>query len=43
MASPLSQPSFDDLGTPLHEATFVVVDLETTGPGAEAEITESEP
>ncbi|RRD45751.1 DEDD exonuclease domain-containing protein [Tessaracoccus sp. OH4464_COT-324] len=40
MASPLSQPSFDDLGTPLHEATFVVVDLETTGPGAEAEITE---
>ncbi|MPZ73243.1 MAG: DEDD exonuclease domain-containing protein [Nitriliruptorales bacterium] len=25
------QPSFDDLGTPLHEVTFVVVDLETTG------------
>lgn len=33
--------SFDDLGTPLSEVTFVVVDLETTGgrPGAE-EITE---
>lgn len=26
-----SQPSFDDLGTPLHEVTFCVVDLETTG------------
>ncbi len=25
------QMSFDDLGTPLHEVTFVVVDLETTG------------
>jgi DNA polymerase-3 subunit epsilon len=25
------QPSFDDLGTPLHATTFVVVDLETTG------------
>ncbi|MHB1489758.1 MAG: exonuclease domain-containing protein, partial [Cellulomonas sp.] len=25
------QPSLDDLGTPLHEVTFVVVDLETTG------------
>ncbi len=25
------QRSFDDLGTPLHEVTFVVVDLETTG------------
>lgn len=26
-----SQPSFDDLGTPLHDVTFCVVDLETTG------------
>ena len=25
------QPSFADLGTPLHQVTFVVVDLETTG------------
>ncbi|MBW3562138.1 MAG: DEDD exonuclease domain-containing protein [Actinobacteria bacterium] len=25
------QPSFDDLGTPLFDATFVVLDLETTG------------
>ena len=25
------QPSLDDLGTPLHATTFVVVDLETTG------------
>src|SRR5699024_7727384 len=25
------QPSFADLGVPLHEVTFVVVDLETTG------------
>ncbi|MBX3287267.1 MAG: DEDD exonuclease domain-containing protein [Acidimicrobiales bacterium] len=25
------QASFDDLGTPLHEVTFCVVDLETTG------------
>jgi DNA polymerase-3 subunit epsilon len=25
------QRSFDDLGTPLHEVTFVVLDLETTG------------
>lgn len=25
------QPSLDDIGTPLHEVTFVVVDLETTG------------
>jgi DNA polymerase-3 subunit epsilon len=25
------QPSFADLGTPLHKVTFVVVDLETTG------------
>ncbi|WP_425956877.1 DEDD exonuclease domain-containing protein [Xylanimonas sp. McL0601] len=25
------QPSFEELGTPLHDVTFVVVDLETTG------------
>src|SRR5688500_4376816 len=25
------QRSFDDLGTPLHQVTFCVVDLETTG------------
>lgn len=25
------QPSLADLGTPLHQVTFVVVDLETTG------------
>ncbi|MGQ0521403.1 MAG: DEDD exonuclease domain-containing protein [Actinomycetota bacterium] len=32
------QRSFDDLGTPLHDVTFVVVDLETTGctPGRSA-------
>ncbi|MDO4783725.1 MAG: DEDD exonuclease domain-containing protein [Propionibacteriaceae bacterium] len=34
------QPSFDDLGTPLIETTFCVVDLETTGGDAGAEITE---
>lgn len=34
------QPSFDDLGVPLSEVTFVVVDLETTGAGAQAAITE---
>ena len=34
------QPSLDDLGTPLAEATFCVVDLETTGSGPEATITE---
>ena len=28
---PAYQPSFADLGTALHEVTFVVVDLETTG------------
>jgi DNA polymerase III subunit epsilon len=25
------QRSFDDLGTPLHDVTFCVIDLETTG------------
>lgn len=35
------QASFDELGTPLHQITFVVVDLETTGGSpASAEITE---
>ncbi|WP_341729001.1 DEDD exonuclease domain-containing protein [Brooklawnia sp.] len=34
------QPSLDDLGTPLDEAVFCVVDLETTGSGPEASITE---
>jgi DNA polymerase-3 subunit epsilon len=35
------QTTFDDLGTPLREATFVVVDLETTGGApADAGITE---
>src|SRR4051795_11794750 len=28
------QRSFDDLGTPLHDVTFCVVDLETTGGSA---------
>src|SRR4051812_3928504 len=31
------QRSFDDLGTPLHQVTFVVVDLETTGGSAQAD------
>ena len=34
------QPSFDDLGTFLPDVTFVVVDLETTGGGADSSITE---
>ncbi|MCB7137252.1 DEDD exonuclease domain-containing protein [Cellulosimicrobium marinum] len=38
---PPVQPAFDDLGTPLREVTFVVVDLETTGGSpADAGITE---
>ena len=37
---PPEQPSFDDLGTPLRSVTFTVVDLETTGSGRDAEITE---
>jgi DNA polymerase-3 subunit epsilon len=37
----LGQRSFDDLGTPLHEVTFCVLDLETTGGSpAECAITE---
>ncbi|MCA5893861.1 DEDD exonuclease domain-containing protein [Isoptericola sp. NEAU-Y5] len=31
MPSAAVQPSFEDLGTPLSDVTFVVVDLETTG------------
>ena len=31
------QATFDDLGTPLREITFVVVDLETTGGSAQAD------
>ncbi|MGJ6981007.1 DEDD exonuclease domain-containing protein [Aestuariimicrobium soli] len=34
------QPSFDDLGTPLSQVTFVVVDLETTGGSDADSITE---
>lgn len=34
------QPSFDDLGQPLFDVTFVVVDLETTGSTGEDSITE---
>jgi DNA polymerase-3 subunit epsilon len=42
VASPaVRQGSFDELGTPLRDVTFVVVDLETTGGSpADAEITE---
>lgn len=36
----LLQPSLDDIGTPLADTTFCVVDLETTGSGPEATITE---
>lgn len=34
------QPSFDDLGTHLAQVSFCVVDLETTGAGPDATITE---
>ncbi len=34
------QPTFDDLGQPLIDVSFVVVDLETTGAGPDASITE---
>lgn len=36
------QPSFDDLGRPLHDTTFCIVDLETTGasPAKGSKITE---
>ncbi|MFT3971870.1 MAG: exonuclease domain-containing protein [Micropruina sp.] len=40
MTTLTSQPTFDDLGTPLSQVTFCVVDLETTGGGADDEITE---
>lgn len=40
MTAPAVQPSFDDLGTPLFDVTFCVVDLETTGAGGEDAITE---
>ena len=35
-----TQPSLDDLGTPLSQVSFTVVDLETTGGGDDAAITE---
>lgn len=38
--SPIVQPSFADLGQPLAEVTFCVVDLETTGGGEADAITE---
>jgi len=34
MAKPLGQMTLDDLGTPLSEVTFCVIDLETTGGSA---------
>ncbi len=36
----VAQPTFDDLGIPLSEVTFCVVDLETTGGGEADAITE---
>jgi len=39
--APVVQGSFDDLGTPLHRVTFVVLDVETTGGSpASASLTE---
>ncbi len=35
-SSLLGQRTFDDLGTPLHDVTFCVVDLETTGGSAQS-------
>ena len=40
MTSLPSQPTFDDLGTPLSLVTFCVVDLETTGGGVDDRVTE---
>ena len=37
---PVTQPTLDNIGTPLSQVTFCVVDLETTGSGPEATITE---
>jgi DNA polymerase-3 subunit epsilon len=37
---PEAQPTFEDLGQPLGEVTFCVVDLETTGGGPDDTITE---
>jgi len=36
----MAQPSFEDLGRPLAQVTFCVVDLETTGSTGEDTITE---
>jgi hypothetical protein len=40
VTSSLLQPSFSELGTPLSQVTFCVVDLETTGSGGDDTITE---
>ncbi|MFT4108814.1 DEDD exonuclease domain-containing protein [Propionicimonas sp.] len=40
MTTDVLQPSFEDLGLPLSQVTFCVVDLETTGSAAEDSITE---
>ncbi|MFT4294763.1 MAG: DEDD exonuclease domain-containing protein [Micropruina sp.] len=40
MTSLPSQPTIDDLGTPLSQVTFCVVDLETTGGGVDDRVTE---
>ena len=41
ITAPFSQRSFDDMGTPLHEVPFCVLDLETTGGSpADCDITE---
>lgn len=40
MTTPAVQPSFDDLGQPLSEVTFCVLDLETTGTRENDGITE---
>jgi len=40
VTTPLLQPSFEELGTPLSQVTFCVVDLETTGSTGDDTITE---
>lgn len=40
MTATAVQPSFSELGTPLSQVTFCVVDLETTGSGGDDTITE---